>query len=988
MSYKANLADFVTKGKLGEDSYELSQLLSGVSSSQPATKRKLWKKVEQKLKERKKNSAPNIPPPAMEYPSTSLDNSHQSSKQTAVNTPAPSAWFQDTQGNDERTEMKDAFAHDPCYPLPSSSPNAWFSKPHSTAPDHSQSYSSAQALAEYHLHCQDLLGSSSLSGPGSPLGKSEPPAACSSASAYNPSDDDFPALPVKGTLTVNAALMWGQGNTEPTSGGKGVQHPMAYLEYMKALHAQSKHPLQKDVIPPYDPSEAISLSAAAATPRQAVSAPPDISLPAPPSEEEQNLRGFIQQMTQHQCPGCDCNGMPFEIGAVFEHAEKILVSKKPHSIFKCRHRRCRVYFCPGCMKKSKSATALVPPSACSPGPSTWCCSSARLFFIFLLLCGPHGHPSDSLASLLQDRQVSVKTETLGPSAGSSASAGATERPRRVARAAAGTGYGWSANTASAVGGISQLADKENLVLLPGLFAKLQEAWPSVANSSEFDQDPPELLLAMARRSPLMVKVAELLRNDCVEDVMYSAAAYQAMFDFLRVVVAHPFSAPLVRDPRFEYLLRQTLLPVCFGPDYFSSPAFEQASSASSKRKGKEKENASCEPPQEILQSLASLLSSLTEQSRAVMYYMDPGKREAAMVLEMCQCISDLSDEISRPSTANATKDREMPGSARSSTPSRASTASASVAVRPEEAHERKLKDIRTWLGEDKVAEIEAEDWLEGYAFSKQLAQTAGSAVKPDRTKRIVCELSTLRTSLPEGIFVRHDGSRLDAMKVLIVGPEGTPYENGLFEFDLFCPTDYPSSPPLMLFKTTRSKRKFNPNLYTNGIICLSLLGTWGESWDPPKSTLLQLLVSVQAMIFCAEPLWNEPNMEDSLSAQASDLYNWEMRADTLVFAMSDWLRGRQKNAASGGTVSNVWDEVVGKHFELRWRRILETAIRWEQENDADVDFEKSRLRFIMPEKCAANRFGVGIRRLKGHFAEWARTEEDMALVQIGREEKS
>jgi len=44
----------------------------------------------------------------------------------------------------------------------------------------------------------------------------------------------------------------------------------------------------------------------------------------------------------------------------------------------------------------------------------------------------------------------------------------------------------------------------------------------------------------------------------------------------------------------------------------------------------------------------------------------------------------------------------------------------------------------------------------------------------------------------------------------------------------------------------------NPNLYANGKVCLSLLGTWKgnhavEMWDPVKSNLLQVILSIQGM---------------------------------------------------------------------------------------------------------------------------------------------
>lgn len=47
--------------------------------------------------------------------------------------------------------------------------------------------------------------------------------------------------------------------------------------------------------------------------------------------------------------------------------------------------------------------------------------------------------------------------------------------------------------------------------------------------------------------------------------------------------------------------------------------------------------------------------------------------------------------------------------------------------------------------------------------------------------------------------------------------------------------------------------------YENGKVCLSLLGTWnGPGWDPKTSSILQLLLSVQALVLVEEPYFNEP----------------------------------------------------------------------------------------------------------------------------------
>ena len=77
---------------------------------------------------------------------------------------------------------------------------------------------------------------------------------------------------------------------------------------------------------------------------------------------------------------------------------------------------------------------------------------------------------------------------------------------------------------------------------------------------------------------------------------------------------------------------------------------------------------------------------------------------------------------------------------------------------------------------------------------------------------------------------------------MIIGPSDTPYANGCFLFDIFLPGSYPNSPPQVQFLTTGGGRvRFNPNLYENGKVCLSLLGTWsGPSWDAAHSTLLQV----------------------------------------------------------------------------------------------------------------------------------------------------
>lgn len=92
--------------------------------------------------------------------------------------------------------------------------------------------------------------------------------------------------------------------------------------------------------------------------------------------------------------------------------------------------------------------------------------------------------------------------------------------------------------------------------------------------------------------------------------------------------------------------------------------------------------------------------------------------------------------------------------------------------------------------------------------------------------------------------------------------------------------------------------RFNPNLYDNGTVCLSLLGTWsgaaGETWDPNASSICQVLISIQSLIFVNEPYFNEPGYEQSMHSEsgrkASKDYNQNIREHTIHRAMIDHLK--------------------------------------------------------------------------------------------------
>mgnify|MGYP000926696280 CR=1 FL=1 len=204
---------------------------------------------------------------------------------------------------------------------------------------------------------------------------------------------------------------------------------------------------------------------------------------------------------------------------------------------------------------------------------------------------------------------------------------------------------------------------------------------------------------------------------------------------------------------------------------------------------------------------------------------------------------------------------------------------------------------------------------------------------PPQTKmvRLAQELADLSNALPvehtNSIFVRVDESRVDVMKALIMGSAGTPYGHGAFEYDIYLDDSYPKAPPKVNLTTTGSGRvRFNPNLYSCGKVCLSLLGTWRgnstENWDPKLSTLLQVLVSIQAIIMSEEVYFNEPGFEGESGTEEGEKKNEAycniVRYCNIKFAMIDQIRNPPKG----------FETVIRRHFYLKKDEILEETRKW------------------------------------------------------------
>ncbi|KAG8850223.1 hypothetical protein FRC20_002096 [Serendipita sp. 405] len=141
-------------------------------------------------------------------------------------------------------------------------------------------------------------------------------------------------------------------------------------------------------------------------------------------------------------------------------------------------------------------------------------------------------------------------------------------------------------------------------------------------------------------------------------------------------------------------------------------------------------------------------------------------------------------------------------------------------------------------------------------------------VQPSKNfmSRLAKEYRALESSLPDSILVRAYEDRADLLRSLIIGPSNTPYEDAPFVIDWRLDSSFPQAPPIAHFLSwTNGNGRVNPNLYEEGKVCLSILGTWAgdknESWNPARSSLLQALVSIQGLVLVKEPYFCEPSFE-------------------------------------------------------------------------------------------------------------------------------
>jgi len=107
--------------------------------------------------------------------------------------------------------------------------------------------------------------------------------------------------------------------------------------------------------------------------------------------------------------------------------------------------------------------------------------------------------------------------------------------------------------------------------------------------------------------------------------------------------------------------------------------------------------------------------------------------------------------------------------------------------------------------------------------------------------------------------------------ILIAGPEGSPYEGGVFKLEMFVTHDYPMKPPKARFLT----KIYHPNVDKLGRIWLDVLK---DKWTQAL-TISNVCLSIQSLM-------QDPNPDDPLDNGVAE--QWKNDHDNAIKAAREW----------------------------------------------------------------------------------------------------
>lgn len=154
--------------------------------------------------------------------------------------------------------------------------------------------------------------------------------------------------------------------------------------------------------------------------------------------------------------------------------------------------------------------------------------------------------------------------------------------------------------------------------------------------------------------------------------------------------------------------------------------------------------------------------------------------------------------------------------------------------------------------------------------------------------RLMKDIRALVKTPPEGITLHWSEDNIANLEAEIRGPEGTPFDGGVFRVRLSLGADFPHAPPKGTFLT----KVFHPNVSEKGEICVNTLK---RDWKPSHG--------IQHVLMIVRCLLIVPNAESALNAEAGRLLleNYDEFARRAAL----WTRIHAKPRKEGGSSSSA-----------------------------------------------------------------------------------
>ncbi|KAK0110531.1 hypothetical protein ONS96_002138 [Cadophora gregata f. sp. sojae] len=599
----------------------------------------------------------------------------------------------------------------------------------------------------------------------------------------------------------------------------------------------------------------------------------------------QTLRAHFHDVCSH--PGCQETVPPLTYDKIFDawlSGSQTIPPTSQFSVWCCRHGHST---CVGCgSRPTLSSESFFTPL----GVVNHCCNDGRLFAVWFLLA-----QFDTMSIESQfNKETNNKREK------------SRSKPKQKAKAKApvpGVGYGTD------FGGMDSWSDEE--MFIHGHMAHTMFAGHPAAASSLADRDE-DILDENDSQDYLLADTVKILgtclpsvdSDTTIEldmfrlDITERLDVYQATAGFITKIASHPGLVQLLLEERPNKANTPGLGELSKG-SYLPTEGFNNGSTS---------KPLIASYGDTFLQAKTFL--DMSQNPKATMQAKESwrSKESNKLLQELVRCFEAL-DVIASSVVAPVTE------------PSM------------QEAWVKFAEDNRVTFTDDVLLRHR-------YTDNFKALQTSNRG----RLTTISKEIATLKTSLPTGIFLKVAESRSDVMKVLIIGSEGSPYAGGLFIFDIFLDERYPATPPKMTFTlhgNDEDGESFNPNLHIHsGTVCLSLLNTWpgdpSQAWQPYKSTILSVLVSIQAMILGAPMPWeNEPGFEGTGPTSRNLAHKARVQSRTLRFAMIAWLENR---FADPQAKEHIWKEISQTYWQHNGLKVLEYVREWVSENPGLLNF--------------------------------------------------